>query len=120
MKTAIKTVTASDVTLPLDKYPHIEFGVTLAAVTPHTCMMCGTTDLGLRAKTCGANCRKAASRRKERLGRELNNVQNALDTLQRYSSMWPDLALDIEATLKECVTTATVTYFAVTAGSVTE
>lgn len=114
----MKTVTSSEVTLPLDKYPHIEFGVTLAAVTPK-CMMCGI-EISARSKTCGPNCRKAASRRKERLGRELNNVQNALDTLQRYSSMWPDLALDIEATLKECVTTATVTYFAVTAGSVTE
>lgn len=116
----MKTVTASDVTLPMDKYPHIEFGVTLAAVTPNKCIMCGTTDLGPRAKTCSANCRKAASRRKESIARELGNLKDALNTLERYSQRWPDLMPQIEETLRQCVTAAGVTYFGVTAGSVTE
>lgn len=114
----MKSVTTAAVTLPLDRYPHIEFGVTLAAVTSK-CIMCGT-EISPRSKTCGPNCRKRASRRKEAMARELRNIQDALRTLERYSKMWPDLAPAIEKTLKECVTAATVTYFDVTAAVVTE
>jgi len=112
MKT--RTVTPASVTLPLDKFPHIEFSVTVAAVTPHKCMMCGTTELGPRAKTCSTNCRKAMSRRKEYLQRELQHVRDALQVIQRYSRQWPDLQAEIEKTLNDCVTSATVTYFGVT------
>lgn len=110
-----KTVTPSDVTLPLDKFPHIEFSVTLAAVTEHKCIMCGTTELPKRAKTCGANCRKAMSRRKESIAREVLNVQDALQNLARFSDRWPDLHQYIGNALNECVTAATVTYFETTA-----
>lgn len=93
MKTAIKTVTAASVTLPMDKYPHIEFGVTLAAVTPK-CIMCGI-EVSPRAKTCGPNCRKAASRRKEAIKREVHAVNDALRNLVRFSQQWPDLLDEI-------------------------
>lgn len=107
MKT--RTVTPEEVTLPLDRYPHIEFGVTLAAVTPK-CIMCGK-EIGPRAKTCGSNCRKRASRRKETIQREVQNVQNALDHLASLIDRWPDLEYQIMDALNDCVTAATVTYF---------
>jgi len=110
-----KTVTPAVVTLPLDKFPHIEFSVTLAGVTEHKCIMCGTTDLPKRAKTCGANCRKRASRRNEAIAREVANLRDALANLARFSDRWPDLQRDVEKALNECVTAATVTYFETTA-----
>lgn len=110
-----RTVTPSDVTLPLDKFPHIEFSVTPATVTEHRCIMCGATDLPKRAKTCSANCRKKASRRKEALQREVDNVNYALLRLVRKSERWPDLKAEVEKALNDCVTLATVTYFETTA-----
>lgn len=92
MKT--KTVTAAAVTLPLDKFPHIEFGVTAAAVTPK-CLMCGQELKSLRSKTCGDVCRKRASRRKEAIKREVRAIQDALDNLLRYADRWPDLLAEI-------------------------
>jgi predicted nucleic acid-binding Zn ribbon protein len=110
----IITVMPEDVTLPMDQYPHIEFSVTTAAVTQNKCIMCGL-DISPRSRTCSPNCRKRASRRKEAMRRELLNVQDALRALERYSQRWPDLQRDIQKTLNECVTAATVTYFDVTA-----
>lgn len=106
-----RTVTPAVVTLPLDKYPHIEFSVTTAGVTLNKCLMCGTTDLPARAKTCGANCRKRASRRKEAIKREVQAVQDALNNLARFIDRWPDLNYEIMDAMNECVTAATVTYF---------
>jgi hypothetical protein len=104
-----KAVTPAVVTLPMDKYPHIEFGVTAAAVTPK-CIMCGTEISG-RARTCGANCRKRASRRKEAIKREVQAVQDALNNLARFIDRWPDLNAEIMSAMNDCVTAATVTYF---------
>lgn len=111
----MNTVTPSEVTLPLDKFPHIEFSVTLTTVTENKCLMCGTTELPKRAKTCGTNCRKAMSRRKDSLAREVLNVQDALANLARFADRWPDLQGHVERALNECVTAATVTYFETTA-----
>lgn len=106
----IKTVTPEAVTLPLDKFPHIEFGVTLAAVTPK-CLMCGRELKSARRKTCDQNCRKAASRRHEAIRREVDNVREHLAKLASFSDRWPDLNAEIMDAMNQCVTAATVTYF---------
>jgi hypothetical protein len=114
--------------LPLDRYPHIEFGsvtpavvtlspavksVTAAAVTLSStdrvmnCVMCGA-ELGTRwsrrahVKTCSDKCRKAASRRKEAIAREVQRVRGALAALERYSDQWPDLHWDIMRAIGAC------------------
>lgn len=77
-------------------------GVTAAGVTydlQKRCMMCGV-EIPWRskrqdAKTCGANCRKAMSRRKEAIKRELDAVNDALRNLVRFSERWPDLLDEI-------------------------
>jgi hypothetical protein len=62
------------------------------------CMMCGEA-LPFRSRrnrrTCTANCRKALSRRNESIQCEVQHVQDALRTLERYSDQWPDLHWDI-------------------------
>lgn len=77
----------------------------------HTCIMCGSPDLSWRATTCGPNCRKRASRRKEAIKREVQAVQDALNNLARLIDRWPDLKTDVMNAMNECVTAATVTYF---------
>lgn len=105
-----KSVTLARVTLPLDRYPHIDFSVTPVVVT---CVMCGKT-ISTRAKTCSPNCRKRMSRRKEAIAREVMAVRDALANLQRYGDRWPDLQADIESALDECENAVSVTRAVVT------
>jgi hypothetical protein len=110
----------TDEILPLDRYPQIVFesvtpavvtlsgaakSVTAATVTLsdrvrgiRRCVMCHEKlPIGARrhTKTCSANCRKAASRRNEAIRSEVQHIQDALKTLERYSDEWPDLHWDI-------------------------
>lgn len=61
------------------------------------------------AKTCTTNCRKAASRRKEAIRREVQHVQDALNSLERYSDRWPDLFQDIMRAIGQCAGAAGTT-----------
>lgn len=95
---AVKRVTPAVVTLSLQH-----------------CLMCGAAipwrSKRRDAKTCSANCRKALSRRKEAIKREVQAVQDALHNLARFVDRWPDLNTEIMEAMNECVTAATVTYF---------
>lgn len=64
-------------------------------------MMCGRP-VSWRAKTCSDNCRKAMSRRNESIQREVQAVQDALCTLERYSDQWPDLHWQIMQAIGQC------------------
>lgn len=97
-----KTVTPAVVTLPLDRYQHIEF-------TIDACIMCGARLLGRRKSTCSAKCRKRASRRNEAIRREVAAIQEHLANLRRFADRWPDLHQDIIDAVQQSVTTATVT-----------
>jgi predicted nucleic acid-binding Zn ribbon protein len=83
---AVKSVTNSGITLS-DRVNGVR-----------RCMMCGE-QLPYRSrrgrKTCSANCRKAASRRNETIQRAVQDIQDALNSLERYSDQWPDLYWDI-------------------------
>lgn len=106
----IKTVTPAVVTLPLDRYPAIEFSVTTAGVTlPQRCLMCEVELKSARARTCSDTCRKRASRRNEAIKREVQAIQDALKNLRRFADRWPDLHTDVQKAVQESVTAASVT-----------
>lgn len=86
--------------------------VTVATVTPYIsrfdqrfCLMCGAKlPIGTyrSKKTCSTNCRKALSRRAEMIQREVNQVKDALATLERYSDRWSDLHWQIMQAIGAC------------------
>lgn len=53
--------------------------------------------------------RKAASRRKESINREVQAIQDALASFKRMSDRWPDLQDAIRDAVQQSVTAASVT-----------
>lgn len=116
--------------LPLDKYPHIQFGETVTSsvsqktvtadmsqktVTTavsqktvtrsgsHKCLMCPRQIKG-RAKTCSDACRQTAARRKTKIDNARYLIISNLKSLQEYADQWPDLWPEImDAVNKACV-----------------
>lgn len=73
------------------------------------CIMCGQELRRAGARTCGTNCRKAASRRNEAIKREVQAIQDALANLRRFSDRWPDLQGTVKDAVQQSVTAASVT-----------
>lgn len=66
------------------------------------------------AKFCGANCRKQASRRKERTRRMASNAIAALNSIQRMVKDYPDVAIVASLQIERVQNALSVTLAAVT------
>jgi hypothetical protein len=80
------------------------------------CLECGENFSAKRrdAKFCSANCRKAWSRRKEQIGRDLAIAYQSIESIRRVQRERPDLEDECYAALARLKTLLAVTPASVT------
>lgn len=76
-------------------------------MTKH-CLMC-PKQVSPRARTCGSTCRKAASRLKKVIERDIAAFEAAFELLMEHRGAWPDLEAEVERSLRQSVTQICVT-----------
>lgn len=91
--------------------------VTAAVVTDNCCQECGyPLPEGKRSDTrfCGQNCRKQASRRKDRIRRMASKAIAEIETIKRFMNKYPDCGIVAALELERIASVANVTLAAVT------